>query len=85
MSGTLPRQVLKWPQIQVFARKAERDALSARVSRQRSGLLRPLCSPLILPYDRQPAQRDQREAGAGQERNLWPRRIPERAGRDALC
>jgi hypothetical protein len=28
MSGTLPRQMLKWPQIQLFARKAERDSLS---------------------------------------------------------
>jgi hypothetical protein len=26
--GTSPRQMFKWPQIQLFARKAERDSLS---------------------------------------------------------
>ena len=52
-AGTLPRQAIKWPQIQLFARKAKRDSLSPSVIRN-PGLLSRLpggyaALPPILP------------------------------------
>src|ERR1043165_1527348 len=64
MSETVPRQALKWPQIQLFARKAERDSLSPRNPAQKSGLGGGFDADLAMEQ-RQPRQREQREAGAG--------------------